>query len=476
MPFNNFLNSNNPLFRLNEGNFISDDILGLVDSDARFKLSELTLDKLFEGLDLEKSQSLCNLIGNNSLSIKDSLDLGKFSRTTALQLLLDQIEYMQIEINEIEREFDKWYDYVIRAHKQKEGKEKEALLAKYTSPESISSVIPRIEKVVQDAKNSGIDFSDERVRESFNALHKISISSILQILTQDIEQSAKNVGLKSLYREIDSYSMDTIESDSASTIVQTYITKQLDYKDMYESNDPLSRLAAFFEQALMLYPFGYYMKRNFQENYDVITDSPLAISTLKQFVPKIDFMAFDDMSGLLDSVAEILVTRIYANNPEEINKNIFVPAFQATWVAMLTLVSMKLINYNVEIADVIVQKEIEKKQEIARTYAERSKKVFDSYKNLSDRGFFSSDTSIYREGSRTMDAQNIMYINNMLHSLKLVPDSKLDSMVYDAETRDGIMKFQSINRARLVDGIIGSETRRIIEKTAKAIADKYKLS
>lgn len=476
MPFSNFLNSNNPLFRLNEGNFISSDILGLVDSDARFKLSELTLDKLFEGLDLEKSQSLCNLIGNNSLSIKNSLDISRFSSTVALQLIKEQIEYMQIEISEIEKEFDKWYDYVIRAHKQKEGKEKEALLAKYTSPESISSVIPKIERVVEEAKSQGVDFSDDKVREAFNTLHSISIGSILSKLDKDIEDSAKTIGLKPLYREIDSYSMETIESDSASTVARTYITKQLDFKEMYESNDPLQRLAAFFEQALMLYPFGYYLKRNFEENYDVITDSPLGIATLKQFVPTIDVMAFESMSGLLDTIAEILVTRVYVSNPDEINKNIFVPALQATWVAMLTLIAMKLINYNVEIKDVLVQKEIEKKIQIAKTQEERSKKIFDSYKNLSDRGFFSSGTSLYKEGGRTMDALNIQHINNILHSLKLVSDAKVDSSVFDSETKNGVMKFQEINRARLVDGIIGSETRNLLLRTAKGIADKYKLS
>jgi|LakMenEpi03Aug12_release.lakeMendotaPanAssembly.Ray.scaffolds.fasta_scaffold272846_1 hypothetical protein len=476
MPFRNFLNSNNPYLKLNESNFISKDILGLVDSDASFKLSELKIDKLFEGLDFEKSQDLCNLIGNNSLSIKNTLVWDKSDTTFAIDILQDQLDYMREKIGDIEREFDKWYEYIIKAHERKEGAEKEKLLAQYTSPSSISSVIPNIERIVQDAKNSGTNFSNERLRQAFIDLHKINIDSILVNLMSDIEGSARNVGLKNLYKEIDSYNMETIESSSATTFPATYITKQLNYQEMYESNDPLSRMAAFFEQVLMLYPFGYYLKRNFSSNYSVITDSPLAISTLKQFVPNLDYSAFENISELLDTIAEVIVTRIYANSPEETNRNIFVPALQATWVGMLTIVALKLINYNVKIEDVIVQKEKEKEILIAKTKEERSRKAFDCFKLLSERGFFSAGSSIYKEGANNMDSESIKNINNFLHSLTFLPDSKVDSNVFDSETTKAVLKLQQINKAKLTDGIIGPETRSIIEKTAQMIAQKYNLS
>lgn len=476
MPFSNFLNSNNPYLKLNEANFISNDILGLADSDAKFKMSELTIDKLFEGLDLEKSQSLCNLIGNNALSIKDNLNIDNSNTTFAFSLISDQIKYMQEKVYEIEKEFEKYYNYIVSAHKYKEGKEKESLLAQYTSPESISSVIPKIEELVSSAKRSGIDFKNERIRQAFEDLHEIKINSILSKLMSELKDSADNVGLKKLYMQIDSYSMETIESDSASTIPKTYITKLLDYKDMYESNDPLDRMAAFFEQAIMLYPFGYYLKRNFSENYFTIENSDLISASLKQFVPTMDYNAFENMSQLLYNIADIIVSRIYANNPDETNKNVFIPALQATWVSMLTLIALKLVNYNIEVEDVIVQKEDEKKAMVAKTIEERAKMAFESFKSLSGKGFFSAGTSLYKEGGQGMDSENIKLINNLLVSLNLLPNTKTDSTSFDSETKGAIFKMQTINKAKMVDGIIGPETRTIIEKTAQGIANKYNLS
>jgi peptidoglycan hydrolase-like protein with peptidoglycan-binding domain len=75
-----------------------------------------------------------------------------------------------------------------------------------------------------------------------------------------------------------------------------------------------------------------------------------------------------------------------------------------------------------------------------------------------------------------MDSESIKNINNFLHSLTFLPDSKVDSNVFDSETTKAVLKLQQINKAKLTDGIIGPETRSIIEKTAQMIAQKYNLS
>ena len=48
-------NKKEDITRIDESNFISSDILGIFDSDARVKLSALTIEKLFEGLDIDNT-------------------------------------------------------------------------------------------------------------------------------------------------------------------------------------------------------------------------------------------------------------------------------------------------------------------------------------------------------------------------------------------------------------------------------------
>jgi hypothetical protein len=90
MLFKNFYN-NHDQYRLNEGNFISADPTGLIDKDAKFRLSELTIDKLFEGLDLKKSAELYTFIKSNIPSIAPIMDMQRADVTSAFELIRSQI-------------------------------------------------------------------------------------------------------------------------------------------------------------------------------------------------------------------------------------------------------------------------------------------------------------------------------------------------------------------------------------------------
>ena len=99
---------------ISEGNFISADFLGIIDSDAKSKLAFLTIDKMFEGLDLKKSAELHDFIeayapslkaqSNTSTtsSINDVIGLGN-SKKSVLEIINSQLHYMQLRLEGIEK-------------------------------------------------------------------------------------------------------------------------------------------------------------------------------------------------------------------------------------------------------------------------------------------------------------------------------------------------------------------------------------
>lgn len=476
MLFNNLHLQNPNKSNLNEGNFISKDITGIFDSDASGKLSSLTIDKLFEGLDIEKSEKMHDFISTNAPSIKNAMDYDNSDDTFAIEVIKQQMNYIANKIAEIEKEFDKYYNFIINAYKTTPEDQIEQTIAGFTSPEGFSSIIPVIEDLVREKKESGLDLDDPSKLEAFSALHRIKMSNLIDEISKTLEQSAHSFGIINLYKKIDAMPLEEIKSDYAVSSPDIYIAQAIDFEGMYKSDDPVARMSAFFEDALDFYPFIKQLKRNFNDNYTVITDGDLVGASIKQFVPKMDYYTFRPISELLNKVCGILVNRVYVNSPEEDNKNIFVPALQAIYVGLLAIVSTKLINFNIKVQTTITQKEKEKQESIAKSAEERVKRLHEVYKLLIEDGFFMPGSEIYGEGEFNMESEIIKNINQFLHYLNLLPETKVDSDSYDSSTTEAVRKFQEINKAEKIDGKIGPETKAIMEKTANFLADKYNIS
>lgn len=473
--FNKFNYPNNGNQKLNESNFLSSDILGLVDTDAEAKLSALTIDKMFEGLDLEKSDQMHRFISSNAPSIQESMGLNNADDLSAYEIIKQQLNYIAEKISFVERDFRKYYDYIISAYKTSAEEKIGGAVAGFTSPEGYSSIIPAVEQLVKEAKNRGLDFKNPKVLEAFNSLHRVNISNVVNDISKILEQSAYSFGIVSIYKKVDSMEIPELKSDYAVSDPEIYITKFLNFEEMYKSNDPVTRMSAFFEEVLNIYPYTKQLKRNFGETYNVITDGDLVEASIRQFLPNMDYSAFDQMSELLNNVCGKLVDRVYTSNPDVDNTNIFVPALQAIYVGLLAIVSTKLINFNIEVETTIIKKEEEKKQIAAKTAEDRVRNVYNSYKLLMEQGFFTPGSGVYKEGGINMNSEIIKNINYFLYSLNLLPESKVDSESFDRATADAVIKFQTINKAQKIDGKIGSETKAIMDKTANFLANKYNI-
>lgn len=473
--FNKFNYPNNGNQKLNEGNFISGDFSGIFDTDAKAKLSALTIDKMFEGLDLEKSEQMHRFISSNAPSIQEVMGLNNADNLSSYEIIKQQLNYIAEKISFVERDFRKYYDYIITAYKTSAEEKVGSAVAGFTSPEGYSSIIPAVEELVKEAKKAGLDFKNPRVLEAFNSLHRVNISSVVDEISKILEESSLSFGIVSIYKEVDNMEIPELKSDYAVSNPEIYITKFLNLEEMYKSNDPITRMSAFFEEVLNVYPFTKQLKRNFGETYNVITDGDLVEASIRQFLPKMDYSAFDQMSELLNNVCGKLVDRVYTSNPDVDNTNIFVPALQAIYVGLLAIVSTKLINFNIEVETTIIKKEEEKKQIAAKTAEDRVRNVYNSYKLLMEEGFFTSASGIYKEGGISMNPEIIKNINYFLYSLNLLPESKVDSESFDRATTDAVMKFQTINKAQKIDGKIGNETKAIMDKTANFLANKYNI-
>ena len=473
--FNKYNYPNNENQKLNESNFLSDDLLGLVDSDAKSKLSALTIDKMFEGLDLEKSDQMHRFISSNAPSIQEVMGLNNADNLSAYEIIKQQLNYIAEKISFVERDFRKYYDYIITAYKTSADEKVGGAVAGFTSPEGYSSIIPAVEELVKQAKKSGLDLTNPRVLEAFNTLHRVNISNVVNEISKTLEESSYSFGILNIYKKVDSMEIPELEADYAVSSPEIYVTKYLNLEEMYKSEDPIARMSAFFEEVLNIYPFTRQLKRNFGDTYNVITDGDLVEASIRQFLPNMDYSAFDQMSELLNNVCGKLVDRVYTSHHELDSGNIFVPALQAIYIGLLAIVSTKLINFNIEVQTTIAQKEEEKKQIAEKTREERARNIYNSYKLLIEQGFFLSGSGVYKEGGTNMNPEIVKNINYFLHSLNLLPESKVDSDDFDRATTDAIITFQKNSKAQKIDGKIGPETKAFMDKTANFVANKYNI-
>jgi hypothetical protein len=481
-----FKNFNNPNldYSINEGNFISGDIFGLIDSDAEFRLSQLTIDKLFEGLDIEKSEAMHNFIKSNIPSLSEVMGKSKSTGTNSFELIRAQFTYIKNQISNYERELATGFQEVLNATKSQGIKNSTKRVSQITSPSGISSIIPKIDEVVKLAKtNKMADFNSESLKQSFLSLYGVNVIKIIDTTLESLYQSAQTVGLKDLYTKIDAKDLQKIESDSASTFPGNLIGANIDLDKMLESTDVYDRFSAFLEFAISKYPFGSTLKEKFGQNYNLInlsgyTIGPDAILTLRQFNPSADISVFEPLSQLLNEVSSILIKRVYVDSQEHF-KNIFTPALQVMFVCMIVLLALKLINLNIEVEVAGVQKEEEiKKSEKEKEYQEkvdRVKKLLVITEELESMNFFQRGGVVYKVGSRKMSADNIKLINNYLVLLKYLPSTKLNDGNYDTATASAVTKFQENYGLRMVDGMIGNETKAEIKEVANNLKIKYNI-
>lgn len=481
MLFKNLYNDDDK-YRLSESNFISSDWTTLFDSDAKFRLKELTIDKLFEGLDLEKSEDLHNFIKTNIPSIAPILGRYNASQKNAFELVSSQIKYIENRILFIEKELASGFEAVIAATKG-DFSSRAKSISQITSPSGFSSVIPRIDEAVKNfMKNTTMDIKSESLKQSFISLYNKDISSIIKDTLTSIEQSSSTVGLKALYTKVDSLKMEEIEADTATSLPKILIGSTLEPIEYLVSTDIYDRLAGFYEMVISLFPFGQQLTSKFDKNYTSINVmsgqvGPDAISSMKQFMPYLDVSTFVPMSSLLNEVSSILVDRVFIQSPDEDLKNIFTPSLQVMYMCMISILSLKLINLNLEVESLVVQKEKEIKDiEAQKQYTVQKNKamgVVETVDKLDQTGFMTTDKLVYKVGSKKMNPEIVKLLNNFLAYLEDVPQSKFNSEIFDTITEQGVKNFQTKGKAKLVDGKVGRETKAIIKDVGELAKQKF---
>ncbi len=481
MLFKNFYN-NHDQFRLNESNFISSDWFGLFDQDAKFRLSELTIDKLFEGLDLEKSDALHTFIKSNMPSLAPVMGKDKASNTSAFELIRSQISYMDTRILFIEKDLSAGFQAVIDATKTSYG-ERQKKISEITSPSGISSVIPKIDEAVKNfMKSTTIDFKSEALKQSFISLYNLDISSIIKQTLTSLEQSASTVGLKGLYTVVDGMELEEIESDTVQSNPKLLVGSLLEPNELIKSVDLYDRLAGFYEMVINMYPYGQQLSTKFGKNYTSINLTsgvvgPDAIMAMKQFIPSIDSGVFEPMGELLNEVSSILLKRVFLQSPDEDTKNIFTPSMQVMYMCMVSLVSLKLIDLNLQVEALVTKTETEiKKGEAEKefnTKRNRAMAISGIVDKLDQLGFMTTDKLVYKVGSKKMNTEAVKLLNNLLVYLKDLPKSKINSEVFDTITEQGVKNFQTKANATLVDGKVGRETKSKIKEIGDLSKEKF---
>ena len=231
----------------------------------------------------------------------------------------------------------------------------------------------------------------------------------------------------------------------------------------------------------MQYEYGIDVRKIFGANYTQNFDDSevLPIGVLRKFVKTIDISVFEPMKELLYDVAVTLIGRAYAQNPDEDDKNIFVPSLQFMYISMLSLLAFKLINYNLQIQTASIKREERIKAEQQATVVEdkksRAMKLYDTYKQLNALNFFKKGGLVYKKESNRMLPEIVKLINNFFVYSGDLDKSKLDSPTFDDMTYQAVLKFQTETECNLKDGKIGNETRGRMQGIAEATASSYSI-
>ena len=472
--------------KLHEGNFISKDFTGIFDKDAQPYLAKLTIDKLFEGLDFEKSNEIHNNLISAIPSIKDAMGLNKAGDTMATELITKQLVYMQDRLDAIEKEMLQVSNKIISvATTAKTSQEARDAISTVTGPVGIASIYPRIEKIVAKYSET-INFKESGIKKIIEDLANINMNTIIAGILKSVESDTRTKGIDDIYTVIDGYKLEEIEADSVKTHEVDFIGSPIKPLEMIKTVNPYERLAGFYEQVLTSYSYGTKLKSAdfFGQNYESIKKSsgrlifptPIAIGLFAQF-DKETLMPFYDF---LSEVGSELVNRIYPNSPQEDTKNIFTPIFQVTFISLLSILGLRLISFNITKEGVFVKKDEETKKqketEQAQSKVTAAKSLVEAGKNLYDLGFFNSTRQIIRVGFKA-NLEIVKNLNNFLVGLGILPKSKFDDTVYDGVTADGVKVYQTkvdVDNKMLKDGIVGNQTRAQILKTYNDINAKYK--
>ena len=102
-------NKKEDITRIDESNFISSDMLGIFDSDARVKLSALTIEKLFEGLDIDNTNEMHDFITSFAPSLSKVMGVHSSESNYAFDILKAQLMYMQTILQDVENDIDYFY-------------------------------------------------------------------------------------------------------------------------------------------------------------------------------------------------------------------------------------------------------------------------------------------------------------------------------------------------------------------------------
>lgn len=472
--------------KLHEGNFISKDFTGIFDKDAQPYLSKLTIDKLFEGLDLEKSNEMHNNLITSIPSIKDVMGLNRAGNTLATELITKQLVYMQNRLDTIEKEMLQVSNKIISvATTAKTSQEARDAISSVTGPVGIASIYPRIEKIVAKYGQT-INFKESGIKQIIEDLANIKMNTIIEGIQKSIDSDSRTKGINDIYKVIDSYQLEEIEAISAKTHEVDFIGSPIKPLEMVKTVNPYERLAGFYEQVLSSYNYGKKLKSSdfFGQNYESIKKSsgrllfptPVAIGLFSKF-DKETLMPFYDF---LSEVGSELVNRIYPNSPEEDTKNLFTPIFQVTFISLLSILGLRLISFDIAKEGVFVKKEEETKKqketEQAQAKVATAKSVIEAGKNLYDLGFFNSTRQIIRVGSKA-NPEIVKNLNNFLVALGILPKSKFNDTTYDSITADGVKVYQTkvdVENKILKDGIVGNQTRAKMLQTYNDVNSKYK--
>lgn len=493
MLFSNLNNKTKNGTRLFEGNFISKDFTTIFDKDADYKLFNLTVDKLFEGLDLEKSDDVHNNIISAIPSLKDVMGLDKADNSTAFKLIESQIAYIQKRILETEEEISKINTQILAdANKSKTPEEVRKAILSISGPDNISSIYPKISEIFLNA-SKGVDFKTEEklniLRKTLTSLSSLKMIDLIKGATESLTNDAKGQSLKSVYEEIDAMELKEVEEDYVSITPKNFISSPFKFSDLIKSTDVYDRLAGFFEYVITSkFSFGKKIVIEFGKDYQKINrigdgkvDFP-ANPSIALFKDNRDYLTDNEMySQFLTEVSSIIINRVVNENDI---KNIFIPSLQVMYASLLSILSFRLINFNINVEDVVSLKtqEAEKNKKTQETSdkIKRFENLLKASADLDEEDFFTS-REIIRVGSR-INPYVAIALNNFFVYLGLLPASKANNSSYDELTKEAVKIFQNkINtdhgQKLLVDGIIGSQTRNAMKNVSngtKVLLDKVK--
>lgn len=449
---------------------------GIFRTSAKDNLNQLSIYHLLRGLEIDTEEETYKILKSALPKSQEFFDEAKAETTTADNLIFAQLDYIVDLAYNVENQLAGLFE-VIKKQNAGEKIEDDSIL----SDTLYKEIIPII-------KESGKNFS--KIKKGINAIQvsealtqKRMFDNFIEFLKDKI--SKNKTGLKtSVYNEIDNMNLSEIDASSFDITKSNYVSREPDIDTALKSNNVVDRISMFLEKVIRVMGLPELTYISYTNNaYDFLSQVITTMSSNAGIKTILTPSILEEYKDVINKIGEKLITPELEKLTSIYSNNLTIPSIQSLYIAILSSLILKLINYNYEAIETqeTLAKDVKGATELSEKLRKKYVGIINSYDQLKDSGFFENTKVFYEKKSFNMgEKKMITLLKTLFFKMDLIsdfPSGYLERGTFDADILgNAVKKFQSSlkisGQGIQVDGRIGKNTRLALTAFAESLNSK----